>query len=418
MSEGELKKPAYIERPLYLDRVEPHLGKDVIKALVGQRRVGKSYMLFQLMDRIAARDPDVQVLYINKELHEFAAIRTSEDLLAHVEAHRVGGRRLALLIDEVQDIEGFERALRSLSAEGGTDIICTGSNARLLSGELASLLSGRYVELKVYGLSYGEFLRFHGLERSREAFSSYLRFGGLPYLRNLALEEEIVFDYLRSILDAILLKDVVARYQVRNVDFLQRLAVFLADNVGSLVSARKISAFLKSQRVNVSHNLVLDYLSHLCTAFLVFRVRRSDIVGRKTFEVGEKYYYEDLGIRNALVGYRATDINKVLENVVFMHLRMAGYDVLVGQLGSREVDFVCERRGERMYVQVAYVIPDSKVRDREFGNLLAIPDNYPKFVVTMDEPAGGSYRGIRHMHAEDFLHALSVSASPVAQPDA
>ncbi len=408
-----MKIPEYIERPLYLNRIEPYLGKGIIKVLVGQRRVGKSYMLFQLMDRITAADPDVQVIYINKELHEFAAVRTSEDLLSHVEKHRVNDHRLVLLIDEIQDIMDFERALRSLSALGETEIICTGSNAELLSGELATLLSGRYVEIKVYSLSYGEFLQFHGLERSRNAFSSYLRFGGLPYLRNLPLDEETVFDYLRNILDAILLKDVVGRYQIRNVDFLQRLALFLADNVGNLVSARRISAFLKSQKVNVSHNLVLDYLSHLCTAFLVFKVRRSDIVGRKIFEVGEKYYYEDLGIRNALVGYRLTDINGILENVVFMHLKIAGYEVHVGKLGDREVDFVCERHGERMYVQVAYMIPDDKVRDREFGNLLGIPDNYPKYVVSMDEPVGGSYQGIRHIHAEEFLHSLSSSPSPI-----
>ena len=412
---GEMKIPAYIERPLYLNRIEPYMGKGVIKVLVGQRRVGKSYMLFQLMDRITTVNPDVQVLYINKELHEFAAISSSEDLLSYVKNHRIRDRRLVLLIDEIQDIQDFERALRSLSAGGETEIICTGSNAVLLSGELATLLSGRYVEIKVYSLNYGEFLQFHELERTREAFSSYLRFGGLPYLRNLPLDEEIVFEYLRNILDAILLKDVVGRYQIRNVDFLQRLALFLADNIGSLVSARRISAFLKSQKVKVSHNLVLDYLSHLCTAFLVFKVRRSDIFGRKIFEVGEKYYYEDLGIRNALIGYRITDINKILENVVFMHLKMAGYDVHVGQLGSREVDFVCDRHGERMYVQVAYMIPDDKVRDREFGNLLAIPDNFPKFVVSMDEPVGVSYHGIRHIHAEEFLHSLSSSALPIVQ---
>jgi len=406
-----MNKPAYIERPLYMRMVEPFAGKEIIKVLVGQRRVGKSYLLLQIMDRIAATDPSGQVLYVNKEQHEFSALRSSEDLIKYVEERRAPGRRLYLLVDEIQDIHDFEKALRSLQATRDTDIYCTGSNANLLSGELATLLSGRYVEIKVHGLSYEEFLRFHGLARNREAFTLYLRFGGLPYLRNLVLEERVVFDYLRNILDAILLKDVVARYQIRNVDFLQRLVLFLADNVGSLVSARSISDFLKSQRITMSHNLVLDYLSHLCTAFLVYGVRRTEVGGRKVFEVGEKYYFEDLGLRHALVGYRATDINRILENTVFMHLKMAGYEVQVGQMGKREIDFVCDRHGERLYVQVAYMITDEKVRDREFGNLLTVRDNYPKYVVSMDEVAGGTYKGVRHVHAEEFVHSLTAGLS-------
>ena len=384
----------------------PYARQDIIKVIVGQRRVGKSYLLYQLMDRLADLDPDGQQITINKELHEFADLRRAEDLLAHVAKHRRPDRRLTLFIDELQDIEGFENALRSLQAEGGIDIYVTGSNAKLLSGELATYLSGRYVEIKVYGLSYGEFLTFHGRERGRESLNNYLKFGGLPYLRHLPLEDAVVFDYLRNITDAILLKDIVARYDIRNVSFLQRLAAFLADNVGSLVTARKISAYLKSQNIKVSHNLVIDYLTYLANALLVLRARRCDISGKKLFEIGEKYYFEDLGIRHALAGFRLTDIHKVLENVVYMHLRAAGYDVTVGQIGKKEVDFVCDKGGERLYLQVAYMIADDKTRDREFGNLLAIPDNFPKQVVTLDNVAGGTYRGIAHTYLEDFL--LSV----------
>lgn len=400
---GLMKIPAYIERPLYLDRIMPYVQKNIMKIIVGQRRVGKSYMLFQLMDRISAMDPQGQQIYINKELHEFAALRRADDLLEYIAAHRQPDRYLYLLIDELQDIEGFEVALRSLQAQGDVDIYGTGSNAKLLSGELATYLSGRYVEIKVYGLTYEEFLHFHGKERGRESLQSYLKFGGLPYLRHLDLDDVVIFDYLRNIVDAILLKDIVSRYDIRNVSFLQRLTHFLADNVGSLVTARKISEYLKSQHIKVSHNLVIDYLSYLSNAFLVLPAKRCDIVGKKIFEIGEKYYFEDLGIRHALVGFRATDINKILENVVYMHLKSAGYDVTVGQIGKQEVDFVCEKAGERLYVQATYMIPDDKVRDREFGNLLAIPDNFPKKVVSLDEIAGGSYRGIDHVHLQDFL---------------
>lgn len=401
-----MRIPDYIERPLYLDRVMPYVQKNIIKIIVGQRRVGKSYLLFQLMDRISAIDPAGQQIYINKELHQFAGLRQAGDLLAYIDALRQGNRRLYLFIDELQEIEGFENALRSLQTEGNVDIYGTGSNAKLLSGELATYLSGRYIEIKIYGLTYKEFLQFHGLERGRESLQSYMRFGGLPYLRNLSLDETIIFDYLINIVDAILLKDIVARYDIRNVTFLQRLARFLADNVGSLVTARKISEYLKSQKIKISHNLVIDYLSYLSNAMLVLPARRCDIIGKRIFEIGEKYYFEDLGIRHALVGFRATDINKILENVVFMHLKSAGYNVTVGQIGKQEVDFVCEKMGNRLYVQAAYLIPDEKVRDREFGNLLKIPDNFPKKVVSMDEFSGDAYEGIEHVHLEDFLLSL------------
>lgn len=396
--------PQYIARPLYLNRILPFVGKDVMKVLVGQRRVGKSFMLFQLMDHIAQMDSAGQQIYINKELHEFTEIRTSDDLIAYVDLHRLPDRKLYLFIDEVQDIEDFESALRNFQASGGIDIYCTGSNAKMLSGELATYLSGRYVEIKIYSLTYPEFLEFHGLERSQESFNLYLQFGGLPYLSNLVLEEQVVFDYLRNIFDAILLKDIVARYDIRNVNFLQRLARFLADNTGNLVSARKISNFLKAQQVTVSHNLVLDYLSYLTSALLVFRADRYDIVGKKIFEVGEKYYFEDHGLRHALVGFGIGDINKILENVVYLNLRAAGYEVKVGQLsGHKEIDFVCERGSERIYIQVAYLIPTEEVHQREFGNLLVIPDNFPKFVLSMDEINGDSYEGIQHVHVEEFL---------------
>lgn len=401
--EGDMKIPKYTERPLYIDRVMPYAHKDIIKILVGQRRVGKSYLLFQLMDRLNKMYPEDQQIYINKELHEFADIRNAEDLLAYIEERRRPDCRLSLFIDELQDIERFEVALRSLQAEGRVDIYGTGSNAKLLSGELATYLSGRYIEIKVFGLTYREFLRFQKLEKGGKSLESYLKFGGLPYLKHLTLDDTIVFDYLKNVTDAILLKDIVARYDIRNVSFLQRLSLFLADNVGSLVTARKISQYLKAQKIKISHNLVIDYLAYLSNALLVLPAKRYDIGGKKIFEIGEKYYFEDLGIRHALTGFRTTDINKVLENVIFIHLKTMGYDVTVGQIGKREIDFLCEKGGERLYIQATYMIPDKKVRDREFGNLLSIPDNYPKKVVSMDKVIGGSYKGIEHIHLEEFL---------------
>ncbi|MBI4691655.1 MAG: ATP-binding protein [Nitrospirae bacterium] len=397
----------YIRRTYYLERIRPFMNKDLIKVLVGQRRVGKSYLLLQIMDELVRQGIGKNnILYLNKELHEFDAIRDYRDLLRYIKQTTGGKKKTALFIDEIQGISQFEKALRDLQATGGYDIYCTGSNADLLSGELATYLSGRYVEIEVYSLSYPEFLMFHKLENSEDSLLKYIKYGGLPYLINLDLSDAVVYDYLKSINNTILFKDVVARYNIRNVAFLERLVEYVADNVGSLVSAKKISDFLKSQKTKISPNIVLNYLSFLSDAFLIFKVRRSEIGGKKLFEINDKYYFQDCGLRHALVGYRLSDINKVLENIVYMHLKVSGYNVTVGQMGTREVDFVGEKKGERLYVQVAYLIPDKKTWEREFGNLLRISDNYPKFVVSMDRMIEGGEKGIRHMHITQFIKTL------------
>ena len=396
----------YITRQLYLDRIEPYIGKDIIKVVTGQRRVGKSYLLFQIMDVITASDPEAQIIYINKELYEFDFIDNYKTLLAYIKDKAKDKKNRYIFIDEIQDIDHFEKALRSLSAEGGYDIYCTGSNAGLLSGELATYLSGRYIEIKVFCLSYVEFMDFHNLEDNSEAFLKYIKYGGLPYLINLKLEDDIAYDYLKSVYNTILLKDVVKRHRIRNIAFLERLTMYLADNTGSLVSAKKISDFLKSQKTNISPNVVLNYLSHLESAFFIFKVLRSEIAGKKIFEIGEKYYFEDLGLRHTIIGYRQADIGRVLENLVFIHLKRSGYDITVGRVGVKEIDFACEKKGERLYVQVAYMITDQAVHDREFGNLLKIKDNFTKIVVSMDEMTGGKFKGIRHLNIRDFLISI------------
>jgi len=393
----------YITREHYLDRVTPYIGKDIIKVITGQRRVGKSYLLFQIMDVIIASDSEAQIIYINKELYEFDFIDNYEVLIKYVKDKADDKKNHYIFIDEIQDIDQFEKGLRSLFAEGGYDIYCTGSNAGLLSGELATYLSGRYIEIKVFCLSYIEFMKFHKLQNSPEAFLKYIRYGGLPYLINLKLADDIVYDYLRNIYNTILFKDVVKRHRIRNIAFLERLTIYLADNTGAVVSAKKISDFLKSQKTNISPNVVLNYLSHLESAFFVLKVRRSEIAGKKIFEIGEKYYFEDLGLRHTIIGYRQADIGRILENLVFIHLKRSGYDVTVGRIGRKEIDFACEKQGERLYVQVAYMITDQTVHDREFGNLMKIKDNFPQVVVSMDEMTGGKFKGIRHVNIKDFL---------------
>lgn len=394
----------YIERKTYTEKVKPFIDKDIIKVFVGQRRVGKSYLLFQIMDLIKKSfGKNSNIIYINKEDNEFENIRNHNDLLSYVKANTRKGKKNALFIDEIQDIEEFEKALRSLQSSGQYDIYCTGSNANLLSGELATYLSGRHIEIEVFGLSYNEFLFFHKLQNNNESFLKYIKYGGLPYLIHLSLEDDVVYEYLKNIYNTILFKDVVNRYRIRNVYFLDKLVRYLADNVGSFVSAKKISDFLKSQKSPISPSVVLDYLFFLVSTFLFFKVPRFDINGKKIFEVNEKYYFEDLGLRHSLVGYRQVEINKILENLVFLHLKRLGYVVSVGKLGVKEIDFVGEKNGVKLYVQVSYLLNSNAVRAREFGNLLDIPDNYRKIVVSMDEMAGGEYKGIEHMNIMNFL---------------
>jgi uncharacterized protein len=392
----------YIKRPLYIDRIRPFIGKSLIKVLVGQRRVGKSFLLMQLRD-IVKETPGVQIIYINKELREFSFITNANELFSYIDKQYDGSSKVALFIDEVQDIDSFEVVLRDLVTRNNYDIYCTGSNANLLSGELATYLSGRHIEIKVFGLSYAEYLYFNGYQNTDDDFQNYLVFGGLPYLINLKLDIHIAYEYLKSIYNTILLKDVVARFNIRNVAFLENLVLFLADNLGSIVSSKKISDYLKSQKTNISPQVVIDYINYLQSSFMVFKVKRMDIEGKKIFEIGDKYYFEDIGIRNAIVGFKTTDIHKILENVVYLHLRMAGYSVTVGVEGNKEIDFIADKAGERMYVQVAYILSEQSTIDREFGNLLKISDNFPKYVVSMDKISDTStYQGIFRLHVKDF----------------
>ena len=398
---------SYISRPLYINKIIPYTGKNIIKVLTGQRRVGKSYMIYQLIDYVRNKYQGAVIVYINKELHEYDHIRDYHDLIKHIDTYANNSPHpVFVFIDEIQDILDFQKALRSLQAKGGYDIYCTGSNANMLSGDLATMLSGRYIEFKIFSLSYPEFCRFHSVESSSLSLQRYLRHGGLPFLVHIEDDDMVVFDYLKNIYATILFKDVVARHEVRNVAFLERLVEFLANNTGSIVSAKKISDFLKSQKINISPNVVLNYLSYLTQAFFIFKVQRMEISGKKIFELGEKYYFEDLGLRHAIGGFNQPDINKIIENIVYLHLRMAGFDVWVGLLNPGEVDFVCRRHDQVLYIQAAYLIPDDKVRQREFGNLMAIEDNYQKIVVSMDPLAGGTVKGILHMHLSDFLYQV------------
>jgi uncharacterized protein len=398
-------KEELIERPFYTEKIRPYIGQPVIKILTGQRRIGKSCILRQLMNIIGNSDSNSQIIYINKELKEFREIQTDDNLYQVISSQLVKGKNNYVFIDEIQEIPLFQHTLRSLLAEGYCDIYCTGSNANMLSGELATYLAGRYMEFPIHSLSYKEFLNFHQLGDNNESLQKYLRIGGMPYLIHFQENEELCFNYLQNLYSTILLKDVIARKQIRNVDFMERLVGYIADNSGSLFSASSISKYLKSQRQQLPTQMVIEYSAALVQAYFIHKVSRADIQGLKIFEIGEKYYFEDLGIRNAIRGYDVlTEIQKWMENVVYLQLIRQGFTVYVGKTDNLEIDFVSLRQQERFYIQVSYRLETETTRSREIASLLKTMDNFPKYIVTLDEFAlGVTSEGIRIVHLREFL---------------
>ncbi|MEI6555606.1 MAG: ATP-binding protein [Paludibacter sp.] len=399
-----------INRQIYTERIMPFVGKGIIKVLTGQRRVGKSCILLQLINEIKKSDSKANIVFINLEYDEFRQIRNDEDLFAYLQDKFLHEKSNYLFIDEVQDIEGFEHVLRSLHAKNTCDIFVTGSNAKMLSSELSTYLAGRYIEFHIQSLTYAEFLIFHKLDDSNQSLMSYLIYGGLPYLSILPLNDEFVFEYLRNVYSTIILRDVVQRENIRNVDFLETLLHYTADNVGSLFSANNISKYLKSQRTDISTPQVISYLRYLSNAYIINKVVRIDINGLKKFEIGEKYYFEDIGLRNSQIGFSLQrDIHKLIENAVYLHLRGLQYDVFVGKKDNLEIDFVGVKQGKRVYIQATYLLTDDNTKNREFGNLRSIQDNYPKYVVSLDEFYRESdIEGIKHLHLREFLLKMSL----------
>ena len=396
-----------IPRPQYIEKIIGLINRGMMLILVGQRRIGKSKVLELFHDWLKRNRPDSNVIYINKEYQEFRDIVTAEQLYDYVVPRFNEGMENYLLIDEVQDIENFENALRSLHAENRCQVIATGSNAFVFSSELGTRLSGRYIEIKIYSLSYLEFLRFHNMEDSDESLMHYLQMGGLPGLMAFKPEERSqIKDYLEGVYNTILIKYIVRREKVRNVTQLENVVRFVADNIGKPISITNISKYMTSKGEKISEETVSNYVKYLKDAFLAIPVVRFDIHGKLLLESNNKYYFSDHGMRNFLCGFNIRgSIEKIMENVVWNHLRRQGFEVTVGILRAGEIDFVATKVDRRIYVQVTYLLASEDTIKREFGNLAAIKDNYPKYVVSLDPISGGfsEYPGIQHVHLRQFL---------------
>lgn len=396
-----------IPRPQYVEKIAGLINRGMMLILVGQRRVGKSKVLELFRNWLDRNRPKANVVYINKEFQNFRDIVTAEQLYDYVVARLPEGDENYLLIDEVQEIENYENALRSLHAENRCQVIVTGSNAYIFSSELGTHLSGRYIEIKVYNLSYSEFLRFHNMEDSSEAIMHYLRIGGLPGLLTFRPEEQSqITDYFEGVYNTILVKDVVMREKIRNVTQLENIIRFVADNIGKPISVANVARYMTSKGEKISDETVSNYLKYLRDAFLAIPIKRFDIHGKMLLESNNKHYFSDHGLRNYLCGFNIRgSIEKIMENVVWNHLRRQGFDVTVGILRVGEIDFVATKADRRIYVQVTYLLASEETVKREFGNLAAIKDNYPKYVVSLDPLSGGfnEYPGIEHVNLRNFL---------------
>lgn len=399
-----------IKRELYMRRIRPFIGGDLIKVMTGIRRSGKSVMLELVKQELLESGiSESQFITINFEDLRNAPLCNAEALHAEILRRAEGIQEKAyLFFDEIQEVQDWEKCITSLRVALDCDIYITGSNAKLLSGELTSYLGGRYVEFVIYPFSFSEFLELYQpiapQATPAQCFQKHLLAGGMPYLANLRYEDEPSRQYLSDIFNSVQLKDIIQRNQIRDVDLLERILRYVIINTGTSFSASSLSKFLKSEQRKVSPETILNYIRYCCDAYLIYQVNRQDLIGKQTLTTSEKYYIADHGIREAVFGGNMRDINLILENIVFLELLRRGYHVTVGKSGNREVDFVCDRRGEKLYIQVTYLLASEETIAREFGVYDSIRDNYPKYVVSLDE-FDMSRNGIKHRNIRDFLLA-------------
>ncbi len=394
-----------INRERYLNKIEGYIDVPIIKILTGMRRSGKSCLMKLLIEKLKRNKISKKnIIYINKESLEFDNIKTYLDLNKYILEKKRNGK-VYLFIDEVQEIEQWEKCITSLFTDGNFDIYLTGSNAHLLSSELATLLSGRYVEISVYTLTFQEFLTFRGQGQGNleEEFQLFLKYGGFPVLHNFKFDDELIYNYIKDVLNTIILKDLVERNKIRNVSLLNNILKFAFDNIGNIFSANKVTDYMKSQNIKVGVETVQNYLMFFCNAFILHKVSRYDIKGKKFLEFNEKYFLNDIGLHDAILGLNQNNIAGVLENIVYLELLYRGYSVSIGKEGSKEIDFIAEKKNEKIYIQVSYLLASQNTIDREFSVLEEVKDHNLKIVLSLDKYLNIERNGIKHQNIIDFL---------------
>jgi len=395
-------------RDLYLSQLIQFKDKPLIKVITGMRRCGKSSLLILFKDYLKARRvAERQIIFMNFESMEYESIKTHKELYAYIKTRINNQKKTYLLLDEIQYVSNWERAINSFATDWNVDIYITGSNAYLLSSDLSTLLSGRYVEIHAYPLSFKEYRSFleHTAEPQAQQFQNYLEFGGLPLVTEFNHRPELIQPFLSGVINTVIVKDVVQRNEVRDVALLENVLRFIADNIGKPLSTKKISDYLNSAGRKVSTETIDNYLQMLEKAFIIYKAQRFDIKGKLFLKTLEKYYICDLGIRNHLLGLRNAHYGFVLENVIFFELLRRGYTVSIGKIGTLEVDFIAEKSTEKIYYQVATTLHNEDTLNRELASLRAIPDQYPKIILTMDAPLNRDVDGVRIINIIDFLLA-------------
>lgn len=399
-----------IKRKIYIEQLKDFIDKPQVKILTGVRRSGKSSVMLILKEELLKRGATSdQIIYINLESFAFSELKQAKSLYQFVSERSVEGERTYLLIDEIQEVEQWEKAINAFLVDLDIDIYLTGSNAHLLSSELATHLAGRYVEIPVYTLSFAEYLQFNehyspnDTQTIKESFLKYLRVGGFPVLHTADYTEASAYKVIYDIYSSVILRDTVQRYNIRDVELLERVVKYVFDNIGKTFSGKNVADYFKSQQRKIDLNTVYNYLSALEGAFILYRTPRYDVKGKEILKTQEKFYLSDVGLLYATMGFRDSKISGVLENIVFLELKRRDYQVYVGKIDLKEIDFIAEKQGKKVYVQVAYKLESESTVEREFSELIGIEDQHPKYVVTMDDFWQESIEGVKHLYIADFL---------------
>lgn len=397
-----------IERPLYVDKIMAYVDTPFVKILTGVRRCGKSTILKMIMERLKTERniPEDRIISCRFDSMEYEDM-TAKQIYTLLKDQLSSTGRTYLFLDEVQEIKGWEKVVNSLASDFDVDLYITGSNSRMMSSEIATYLTGRYISFRIFTLSFGEYLmfksKFANVGEPKAELANYVRLGGFPATHLQAYSQDEIYTIVRDIYNSTIFSDIVKRNQVRKIDQLERVVKYTFNNVGNTFSAKSIADYLKAERRSLDNETVYSYLEKLEKAYLLHRCSRYDLQGKELLKTQEKFYLADVALRYSVLGYNADSVASSLENIVYLELCRRGYTVNVGKTGDSEIDFVAVRQNEKIYVQVTQEINSEKTEKREYSRLLEIPDNYPKFVLTTDEFAGGNYEGIKTMHIADFL---------------